>query len=138
MREQPPQLNTFVHQEISEPMPKKPKEEQIECDISLGSEQQQVLWGADHLITPDCVKSDPEEDNTNMPCITNSFHIQMVAYNPDSASSSAEDTNYGHEGGSLLDSGAVTENVTLCRSEESKSECWEPQKHNKSSEVKVN
>lgn len=121
-------------------MPKKPKVEQSECDISLGSEQQQVLLGADHLITSDCVKGEPEEDDkTNMACITNSFHIEMVAYNPDSAAnSSADDKKYEHEDRSLLDSGAVTENVTLCRSEESTSERPELQKHKKSSMKKVN
>lgn len=130
--EQHPQLKSIVHEEISEPVPKKAKEELTECAISLGSEQQQVLHDADHLILPGRVKCDPEEeDKTNMPCITNSFHIQMVAYDPDSSAGFlAEDTRDEREGGSSLDPGAVTEALPLCRREESASECLKPQKHN--------
>lgn len=138
VREQTPQLNTRVHQERSEPLPKKPKEEQIECDISWG-EQQQALWGDDNFITPDCVKTDPEEEeNINMPCIANSFHIQGVYHNPDSsATHSADEVNYGHEDISSVDSDEVTGRLTLYWREEITSKCREPQK-DKSSNIKVN
>ncbi|XP_074485815.1 uncharacterized protein LOC141764447 isoform X1 [Sebastes fasciatus] len=143
--------------EISEPVSKKPKEEQIEYDISLDSEQQQqglgeadnfitpdcvkndpkeedVSWDsqqqqqglgvANNFITPDCVKNDPEEDDVKMPCITNSFHIKMAEFNPNSSGTLTAD-----EDDDCLESDSDADSRQLSRSEESSSESQDPQKH---------
>ncbi|XP_037619751.1 uncharacterized protein LOC119484743 isoform X2 [Sebastes umbrosus] len=149
------ELITMV--EISEPVSKKLKEEQIEYDISLDSEQQQqglgeadnfitpdcvkndpkeedVSWdseqqqqglgAANNFITQDCVKNDPEEDDVKMPCITNSFHIKMAEFNPNSSGTLTAD-----EDDDRLESDSDADSRQLSRSEESSSESQDPQKH---------
>ncbi|XP_075952219.1 uncharacterized protein LOC142954829 [Anarhichas minor] len=87
VREQPPELSNKVDPELSGPLPKKPKEEQIDHDISLGSEQQQQQLEpgvvGNFILN---VKSDPkeEEEETSMPCIIDSFHVRVVEVNSDS------------------------------------------------------
>ncbi|XP_042352611.1 uncharacterized protein LOC121950618 [Plectropomus leopardus] len=105
VRELPPELNTKV--ELSEPLPKKPKEEPTECDISFGSQQQQGLGEAENFFTPDCVKNDPEEEvDESMPSIADTFHIKVVEYKADSSGTvSADEDEYG----SAWDSDAVTD-----------------------------
>ncbi|XP_044036364.1 uncharacterized protein LOC122868451 [Siniperca chuatsi] len=141
VRAQPPELNTGVDLEISEPLPKKPKEEQIEYDISSESEQQQQqqkqqqqqqqgLGATDNFITPDCVKNDPDEEDSSMPCIADSYHIKVVEFNPDSSATlSADEANYEHEDFFSSDSDCPQ----LSRSEESTSKSQEAEKHNRKS-----
>lgn len=119
--EKPSELNTAVD-EISEPQPKRPKEEQIEYDISHGSEQQNGLGEADILNTPDCVKN---EEDSKMPTVTDSFIIKVVEWNPDSSATlSAEDVN-----NEQTDSDSLTDFSQLSRSEESTDESQAPRKH---------
>ncbi|XP_056260743.1 uncharacterized protein LOC130187303 [Seriola aureovittata] len=130
VREQPPKLNTAVDLEISEPLPKKPKEEQIECDISLGSQQQEDLGEVHNTFNPGCVKDDPDEEDTNIPCTANLFCIQVVDYTPNSSATlSADEANDEHDDNSSLGSDAVTDDPQPFKSEESASENWETQKH---------
>ncbi|KAK2914838.1 uncharacterized protein [Channa argus] len=138
VREQPPELNTWLNKEISKPLPKKLKEEQIECDISWESEKQEVS-GARNLMIPNCVKSDPdeEENDANIPCITDSFHIKVMEESPSfSVNHSTEEENHAHEDSSTLDSDAATDSSTQFRSEEGQSESRESQKHNTSTKKK--
>ncbi|GAA6234552.1 uncharacterized protein LOC108884047 [Lates japonicus] len=130
VREEPLELSSAVDREISEPLPKKPKEEQIECDITLESEQQQEeLGGADYAVAP-CVKSDPDEEDDNTHCLTDLFHIQVVECDPSSpATLSGVEGNDEHEDSSSPDSDAVTDFPQLSRSEESASESREPERH---------
>ncbi|XP_031179968.1 uncharacterized protein LOC116067634 isoform X2 [Sander lucioperca] len=124
VREQPPDLNTRADLEISEPLAKKPKEEEIEYDISWESEQQHGLGEAEHFIAPDCVKNDPEEEDARMLCFADSFNIKVVECNPQSSSgtlSADED--------SASDSERLTAFPQLSRSEESSSGSQEPQKN---------
>lgn len=127
-------LNMLVNEETSDPLASKPKEEQIEHDIS--SEQQPRLWGTDNAIPPDCVKSDPEEEeDINMPHITNSFHIQVVDCSFDSpAAHLAENVNCEHNDGSTVDLYTATESLRLCSSKE---KSLEPQKQKNTSKKKV-
>ncbi|KAK9529288.1 hypothetical protein VZT92_013392 [Zoarces viviparus] len=92
--EQPPELNNKLDPELSEPLPKKPKEEQIEHDISLGSEQQQQLELGEVGNFILNVKSDPkeeQEEETSMPCIIDSFHVRVAEVNNDSGTLSADE-----------------------------------------------
>ncbi|XP_040888918.1 uncharacterized protein LOC121178697 isoform X2 [Toxotes jaculatrix] len=131
VREQPSEPNTEVDVAMSEPLPKKPKEEQIEWDISCGSEQLEEQGGADNTVTTDYVKNDPDEEEINLSCITDLYRIQVVDYNPTpSATFSAEEVNDEREDSCSLDSDTVTD-CPQSRSEESASE--EPQKHKKMS-----
>lgn len=117
------QLTTTTQTE-AEPLLKKPKEEQIECDINSEG---------DNFFTI-CVKSDPEEeDNINMPCIINSFHHQAA-----DASLSGGDVNDGHEDISSMHYGVVAGRLIPCRDEGSTTESGEPQKHLKLAKIKVN
>lgn len=70
VKEQHPELNNQVALQISEPFLKNPKEEQIECDIRRGSEEQRGQGETDNSFTLDCVKNDPEEEeDSKMPSI---------------------------------------------------------------------
>ncbi|XP_076603333.1 uncharacterized protein LOC143330550 [Chaetodon auriga] len=129
---EPPELNIRVDQQISEPVPKTPKEEPIECDISWGPEEKQELEDANNYVTPGSVKSDPEEYDSNMPCITDSFHIKEVDKRHDSSATlSADEAHNEQEGWSLSHSEAFTDLQQLLRSRESTSGSQEPQKENK-------
>ncbi|KAK2862352.1 hypothetical protein Q5P01_001885 [Channa striata] len=137
IREQPPEVNTWVTKEISEPLPKKPKEEPIECDISWESEQEAV--GAGNLTIQNWVKTDPDEDGNDvkMHCINELFHIQVVEGSPNfSNTHSTEEENHEHEDNSFLDSDTATDSLTLCRSEKSRTESQESQKPNTSMKKK--
>ncbi|XP_049440217.1 uncharacterized protein LOC125893527 isoform X2 [Epinephelus fuscoguttatus] len=129
----PPELNTRVDLGISEPLPKKPKEEQTEYDISWGSGQQQQGPGeVDNFIPPDCVKNDPKEEeeeavDTSMPYIEDSFHIKVVESNPDSSATVSADED---EFSSTSDSDAgVTVVPRPSRNKESTSQTSEHHKH---------
>ncbi|XP_041811405.1 uncharacterized protein LOC121619628 isoform X2 [Chelmon rostratus] len=121
--EQPPELNTRVVQQISEPLPKKkPKEEQIEYDINWGSEQQQGLEEAHNSVTTDCVKRDPEEDDSNTPCIADSYHIEVVDWKQDSSGTvSLDETDNEDKDWSYSNSEAVSDSSQLFSSTESTS-----------------
>nr|XP_020448965.1 uncharacterized protein LOC109956305 [Monopterus albus] len=127
VRIQPLDLNTGVKWEISEPCSKKPKQEPAEFDIGCGSEQQQVPEGT--------VKDDPEE-GTNTSCITNSFPLQVVEYDPDS-SDTVQEENDEHEESSSVASDAVTESERFSSSEESTDENQEPHTHSNTSLTKL-
>ncbi|XP_045885507.1 uncharacterized protein LOC123956974 [Micropterus dolomieu] len=131
VREQPPELK--VDLVISEPKPKKLKEEQIEYDISSGSEQRQGPREVDNFVTQDsCVKREPEEDDSNMPCITNSYHVNVAEFNPDSSFTlSGDEANYEPGDWFSLGSEAVTDCPQLPRSEDGTCESQEAQNHNK-------
>ncbi|KAF1391411.1 hypothetical protein PFLUV_G00041840 [Perca fluviatilis] len=126
VREQHPDLNTRADLETSEPLAKKPKEEEIEYDISLGSEQQHGLGEAEHFIAPDCVKNDPEEEDARMLCIAETFHIKMDECDPQSSGTLSADED---DDCSASDSERLTDLPQLSRSEESSSGSREPQKH---------
>ncbi|XP_068576635.1 uncharacterized protein [Cebidichthys violaceus] len=134
VRERPSELHIKVDPEISEPLPKKPKEEQIEHDISLGSEQQQQQLEpgeVGNFIAH--VKSDPkeeEEEDTSIPCITDSFHIRVVEVNPDSPGTLSADED---EDCYAAASHTVPDLPQLPRSEEGTSRRRELQKRDKKS-----
>ncbi|XP_071350405.1 uncharacterized protein [Trachinotus anak] len=133
VREQPPELNTALDQETSEPLSKKPKEEQIECDISLGSQQQEDMGGVDITSNPGCVKDEPDEEDINMPCTTDLYRIQVVDYTPNSSATlTANEANDEHK-----DSSSVGSDAQISTGEESSSESWEPQKQ-KTSQTRSN
>ncbi|XP_051271542.1 uncharacterized protein LOC127372144 [Dicentrarchus labrax] len=90
VRKQPAEFNAGVSQETSEPLPKIPKQEQTEYDINLGSEQQQSLGEADNVITTVCVKNEPKEEEEE-DFSTDSYHIQVVEWNPDSPATVSAD-----------------------------------------------
>ncbi|XP_041837562.1 uncharacterized protein LOC121637448 [Melanotaenia boesemani] len=69
--------------EISDHLPTEPKEEQIECSITCESNQQEWPVEKENIQMQVCVKEDPEEEKTSMPCIASSYCIQE--YNPDSS-----------------------------------------------------
>ncbi|XP_059185377.1 uncharacterized protein LOC131968486 isoform X2 [Centropristis striata] len=121
------QLSARVDLERAEPLPKKPKEEQIDYDICCETEQQQVQVEAETFISPDCVKNDPEEEeDTSMPCISDSFHIKVVEVNPNSSGTLTADEE---EDCSASDSDAVSDCSQSSRSDESMSESAEAQTH---------
>lgn len=120
--------NTRVDQDISEPLSKKPKEEEVEYDISWRSDQQHGQGETEIFITPHCVKNDPEEEeeDTSMPSITDMFHIKVVEYNANSSgtlSANEDEDEY------FSDSDAVTDDPRPYRSEESTSESRDTQTH---------
>ncbi|XP_013865070.1 uncharacterized protein LOC106518354 isoform X2 [Austrofundulus limnaeus] len=82
IREEPAEPNTRSANEISEPMMKRPKEEETEYDIQWGSEK---LWPdkMDNSDLLDCVKS--EEQEAYQSPVSNSFTVQVVEYNQDSS-----------------------------------------------------
>ncbi|XP_035517229.1 uncharacterized protein LOC118327848 [Morone saxatilis] len=121
-RKKPAELNTGVSQETSEPLPKIPKQEQTEYDINLGSEQQQSLGEADNGITTVCVKNEPKEEEHFS---TDSYHIQVVEWTPDSSATISAD-EVDHQG-EYLD--AVRDFQHLSRSEGSSNKSQEPSKH---------
>ncbi|XP_042261617.1 uncharacterized protein LOC122980400 isoform X1 [Thunnus albacares] len=132
-REQPPQLNTDVDPEISEPLPKKPKEEEIECDVSWALEPREGPREANNSITTDCVKNDPDEENLNMPCIAESFQIKVMEHNPDSSATlSANDEVEEFLG----DSEVASDCQQLSISEESTNEDLGPEKKKSSKKKK--
>ncbi|XP_070815333.1 uncharacterized protein [Chaetodon trifascialis] len=132
-----PDLNTQMDQQISEPVPKTPKEEQIEYDISWGPEEQQELEDADNYVTPDSVKSDPEEYDSNMPCITDSYHIKEEDGSQDSSTTlSTYEAHNELEDWSSSNSEAFADLQQLLRRRESTSGSQEPQKENKTSPKK--
>ncbi|XP_073324154.1 uncharacterized protein [Pagrus major] len=98
------ELSNKVDLQISEPLPKKLKEEQVDYDINNGLEQQceeqQGLGETDLFMTPDCVKNDPEEEveeDTNISCIADSFQVDVVEWSPDTSSTvSADEANEEH------------------------------------------
>ncbi|XP_028431639.1 uncharacterized protein LOC114554178 [Perca flavescens] len=126
VREQHPDLNTRADLETSEPLAKKPKEEEIECDISWESEQQHGLGETEHFISPDCVKNDPEEEDPRMLCIAETFHIKVVECNPQSSGTLSADED---EDCSASDLERLTDFPQLSRCKESSSGSREPQKH---------
>ncbi|XP_072238630.1 uncharacterized protein [Leuresthes tenuis] len=83
IREQPAEPNNTSDSEMSDPLTTKPKEEPIECDISWDSQQQQWSGEVDSIILQDCIKTDPEEEQTSLPSIADSY--LMKEYNPDSS-----------------------------------------------------
>ncbi|XP_034063803.1 uncharacterized protein LOC117540949 isoform X2 [Gymnodraco acuticeps] len=126
-REQPCELRSRLEQEILEPLPKKPKEEPIEYDISQVSEQQEGLGEVDNCISTDCVKNETEEEDVSMPCITHPFHIEVIEFRPDSSGA----LEPGQENCSPSVSGAITDNPQLHKSEQSTSQSLELQKPDK-------
>ncbi|XP_073324587.1 uncharacterized protein [Pagrus major] len=106
------ELSNQVDLQISEPLPKKLKEEQVDYDINNGSEQQceeqQGLGETDLFMTPDCVKNDPEEEveeDTNISCIADSFQVDVVEWSPDTSSTvSTDEANEERKNCLLLDS----------------------------------
>lgn len=89
--EQPTEPNTRLDGEISELLTREPKEEPVEYSISWGSEPEEQTE-VNNFNVPDCVKSEPEEEEANIPYITSSYHIQKVEYNSDSTESVAEES----------------------------------------------
>nr|XP_033948206.1 uncharacterized protein LOC117453497 isoform X2 [Pseudochaenichthys georgianus] len=128
VREQPCELRSRLEQEILEQLPKKPKEEPIEYDISQVSEQQQGLGEVDNCISSDCVKYETEEEDICMPCITDPFHIKVIEFRPDS-SGTLEPRQ--EEKCSLSVSDAITDNPQLHKSEQSASQSLELHKSDK-------
>ncbi|XP_033990794.1 uncharacterized protein LOC117486462 isoform X1 [Trematomus bernacchii] len=134
VREQPCELRSRLEQEILEPLPKKPKEEPIEYDISEVSEQQQGLGEVDNCTSTDCVKYETEEDDISMPCITDPFHIKVIEFRPDS-SGTLEPRQEENCSPSVSD--AITDNPQLHKSEQSTSQSLELQKPDKLSTKNV-
>ncbi|XP_061584620.1 uncharacterized protein LOC133449482 [Cololabis saira] len=79
--EQPPEANTRLNSGVSEPLTQEPKEEMVECSISWRSEEQQ-LPEVDNFNIQVCVKSEPEEEEENMPYITDSQSAQCNLESP--------------------------------------------------------
>ncbi|KAM6947943.1 uncharacterized protein PEZ65_001495 [Lycodopsis pacificus] len=138
-RAQPPELSDKVDPELSEPLPKKSKEEQIEHDISLGSEQQQLeLWKVGNFIL-NVESNHKEEEETS---IVDSFHVRVVEVNPDSPgtiSANEDEDCYADVdedcSAAASDTSApwVPDLTQLPRSEESTSRSRELQKRDKKS-----
>ncbi|XP_022057138.1 uncharacterized protein LOC110956132 [Acanthochromis polyacanthus] len=94
VREQPPEPNALLDVEMSEPLIKVLKEETVECEVSWLSEQEQQEWNAYNLSAPECVKNDPEEEDVSMPCIADSYQVQVVECPPDSSATLSADEDY--------------------------------------------
>lgn len=124
-REQPPELNTDVDLETSEPLPIIPKEEPNEYDISWGTEPHEGPREADNFINPDCIKNDPDAED--------SFQIQVVEYQPTSSASVSANNDIDKVSGDLV---AATDCLQLSMGEESTYEDPGPKKK-KSSKRKV-
>lgn len=92
VKERHPERNNQVALQISEPLLKNPKEEQIECDIRRGSEEQWRQGETDISFTLDCVKNDPEEEeDSKMPSITESYNVKVVKFSPKSSATLSAD-----------------------------------------------
>ncbi|KAG7493260.1 hypothetical protein JOB18_004585 [Solea senegalensis] len=126
-REQPPELNTGVDWEISEPLPKMPKEEQIEYDISFNSEPIQEQGGSDSTVTPVWVKNEPEQEDEDMDAEPEMFTVQDLETIRDSSDTASADMSYKHDDSSLSNLGEVSEYSQLPSNEDGGSGSLESQ-----------
>lgn len=101
-------------------MSKRPKEEEIECDIQWGSEK---LWTdkTDSGDVLDHVKSDPEEQEAYQSPISNTFTVQVVEYNQDSSITVSTHDAEGEQGYSSSTASAETPSSSPLQSNDTSS-----------------
>ncbi|XP_008276853.1 uncharacterized protein LOC103354998 [Stegastes partitus] len=138
--EHPPEPDTLLDVEISEPLSKKPKEEQIECEVSWLSKQEQEDFEAYNYVTPDCVKN---EEDVSMPCIAASYQVEVVecAFNSSTTISADEgspkhDYSSPSESEEAADCPQLFKNVEHSSDTEERQKCHEASKKSRSEQSK--
>ncbi|XP_029947914.1 uncharacterized protein LOC115388783 [Salarias fasciatus] len=90
-RELPSPANTTPDQDMTEPLPKRPKEEPIECEISQESKPEPEEPLDTENFTQVCVKSEPEDEDVSMPYVSEPVHNADVELNNDSSATISGD-----------------------------------------------
>ncbi|XP_074534418.1 uncharacterized protein LOC141796938 [Halichoeres trimaculatus] len=138
VRHQPPEQTREFNIEIIELPQIRPKEEQEEFDISSVSVGQQALDKTNDLVAPDLVKSDPDEENSSMPSITDSRSLGVVGVGKDSSAtiSAEEDMTDDTDAYSSVDFDPLEDYPKPRRSVESMSETSHTQDHKRETHEK--
>ncbi|XP_047202548.1 uncharacterized protein LOC124856284 isoform X3 [Girardinichthys multiradiatus] len=101
-RRQPLEPNPTSGLETSEPLCKRPKEEMIECEINLETEQQQWPGDVENFNIAMSIKDDPEEEEAGKAtCITEAYREVTDQHSDSSATTSAYDNGSEREAWSV-------------------------------------